>query len=88
MRYAAIVDGSLGAYGVVVPDLPGCTSGGPTIDEALRNAAEAVKLWMEDARAEGEKIPKARAAKNLRDDLEVAAALAQGSWLAEITVET
>ena len=57
-RYVAIVDGSPGAYGVVVPDLAGCTSGGATIDEALRNAVEAVTLWVEDARADGEKIPK------------------------------
>ena len=43
-RYVALVDGKLGAYGVVVADLPGCTSGGTTIDDALRNAVEAVTL--------------------------------------------
>ncbi len=26
------------AYGVVVPDLPGCFSGGDTLDEAMDNA--------------------------------------------------
>src|SRR3954447_21139439 len=84
MRYVAIVDGSPGAYGVVVPDLPGCTSAGPTIDEALRNAVEAVTLWVEDARAEGEKIPRARPAEKLRRDAEVGAALAQGGALAYV----
>jgi predicted RNase H-like HicB family nuclease len=49
MRYIALVDGKAGAYGVVVPDLPGCTSAGSTTDEALRNAVEAVRLWVEDA---------------------------------------
>ena len=29
MRYIALVDGNAGAYGVMVPDLPGCTSGRP-----------------------------------------------------------
>jgi len=29
MRYIALVDGKAGAYGVVVPDLPGCTSAWP-----------------------------------------------------------
>src|ERR1700687_3868846 len=43
MRYIALVDGNAGAYGVVVPDLPGCTSAGPTTDEALRTAVEAVR---------------------------------------------
>ena len=32
MRYFALVDGKAGAYGVEVPDLPGCTSAGPTTD--------------------------------------------------------
>jgi hypothetical protein len=36
-RYFALVDGEADAYGVT-PDLPGCTSGGSTTDEALRNA--------------------------------------------------
>ncbi len=49
MRYVALIDGEAGAYGVIVPDLPGCTSGGAATDEALRNAVEAVRLWAEDA---------------------------------------
>src|SRR5580693_2577221 len=52
-RYVALVDGNAGAYGVTVPDLPGCTSAGDTTDEALRNAIDAVRLWAEDALAEG-----------------------------------
>jgi predicted RNase H-like HicB family nuclease len=83
-RYVAIVDGSPGAYGVVVPDLPGCTSGGATIDEALRNAVEAVTLWAEDARADGEKIPKPRPAEKLRSDPDVATAIADGGVLAYV----
>jgi predicted RNase H-like HicB family nuclease len=83
-RYVAIVDGTPGAYGVIVPDLPGCTSGGATIDDALRNAMEAVTLWVEDARADGEKIPKARPAEKLRADPGVAATLADGGVLAYV----
>lgn len=83
-RYVAIVDKTPGAYGVVVPDLPGCTSGGATIDDALRNAVEAVTLWVEDGRTDGEKIPKARSAETLRTDPEVAAALAEGGVLAYV----
>ena len=83
-RYVALVDGKPGAFGVVVPDLPGCTSGGATVDDALRNAVEAVTLWVEDARADGEKIPKARSAEVLREDPEVAIALAHGGILAYV----
>jgi predicted RNase H-like HicB family nuclease len=80
----AVVDGKPGAFGVVIPDLPGCTSGGASIDAALRNAVEAVTLWVEDAHADGEKIPKPRSAERLRADPEVAAVLARGGVLAYV----
>ena len=63
MRYVALIDGKPGAYGVVVPDLPGCTSAAATTDQALRRAVEAVRLWVEDAVADGEKLPKPRSAE-------------------------
>ncbi len=83
-RYVAIIDGRPGAFGVVIPDLPRCTSGGRTVDDALRNAVEAVTLWVEDARADGEQVPKPRSADKLRKDPEVAAALARGGVLAYV----
>ena len=82
MRYIALVDGKAGAYGVVVPDLPGCTSAGSTTDEALRNAVEAVRLWAEDAIDDGEALPPPRSVEALRADPEIAAALAEGAVLA------
>ncbi|CUA82067.1 Predicted nuclease of the RNAse H fold, HicB family [Gulbenkiania indica] len=30
------------AYGVIVPDIPGCFSAGDTLDEAMKNAHEAI----------------------------------------------
>jgi len=83
-HYVAVVDGKPGAFGAVIPDLPGCTSGGATVDAALRNAVEAMTLCVEDARADGEKIPKPRSAEKLRADPEVAAALAVGGILAYV----
>ncbi len=81
-RYVASVGGRAGAYGVIVPDLPGCTSAGRTTDEALRNAIEAVRLWAEDAIADGEGLPAPRSVEALSADPEVAAALAEGVALA------
>ena len=81
-RYVALIDGNAGAYGIIVPDLPGCTSGGRSIDAALRNAVDAVRLWAEDARADGETLPRARSIETLRRDPEVAAALVKGAALA------
>ncbi len=83
-RYIALIDGKKGAYGVTVPDLPGCTSAGKTADEALRNAVEAVRMWAEDAAAQGEAIPRARALEKLRQDADVAEALEEGAALAVV----
>lgn len=45
------------AYGVVVPDLPGCFSAGDTLDEAIANAPEAILLHLEGLLEAGEGIP-------------------------------
>jgi len=81
-RYVALLDGKAGAYGVTVPDLPGCTSGGSTTDEALRNAVEAVRLWAQDAIADGEALPQPLSVEMLRADRAIAEAIAEGAALA------
>jgi predicted RNase H-like HicB family nuclease len=83
-EYIALIDGSPGAFGAFFPDLPGCTSGGATMNEVYRNAMEAVRLWADDARADGEELPKPRDMQALRREPRVAEALAQGSVLALI----
>lgn len=45
------------AFGVVVPDLPGCFSAGDTLEEALANAEEAIAAWMEAELDAGRSIP-------------------------------
>ena len=45
------------AFGVVVPDLPGCFSAGDTFEEALINAREAIELHVEGLLDAGEQVP-------------------------------
>ena len=45
------------AFGVVVPDLPGCFSAGDTLDEAVENSKEAIALWIETALDDDGTIP-------------------------------
>ena len=45
------------AFGVVVPDLPGCFSAGDTLDEAIDNAREAIELWLETVIDDGGPVP-------------------------------
>jgi predicted RNase H-like HicB family nuclease len=48
------------AWGVVVPDLPGCFSAGDTLDEAYANAKEAIEAWINTALDNGDAIPRPR----------------------------
>lgn len=61
MRYPiAIEAGTEGnAFGVVVPDLPGCFSAGDSLDEALVNAQEAIAAWVEAELDAGRGVPPA-----------------------------
>ena len=73
-HYIAIVEdaGPDHAVGVWFPDLPGCTSGGDDIDEALRNAPEALELYAEGLQEDGHPLPRARTLTELKADPEVA----------------
>ena len=73
-HYIAIIEdaGPDHAVGVWFPDLPGCTSGGDDIDEALRNAPEALELYAERKQEDGRPLPRARTLTELKADPEVA----------------
>ena len=81
-RYVAVIDGEPGAYGAWLPDLPGCTAMGRTLDDLLRNTQEAMRSWAEDAIDDGETVPPARGYDEVRADPKAAAALAGGAALA------
>lgn len=69
-HYVAIVedDGPDHAVGVWFPDLPGCFSAGDDVDEALRNAQEALGLFAEALAAEGRALPAARTLTALKGE--------------------
>lgn len=83
-RYFALVDGNAGAYGVVFPDLPGCTAMGGTMEIAISNAADAMRDWMDVTLESGAAIPAPRPLEVLRLDSEVIEALADGASLASV----
>ncbi len=58
--FTAIIEaGGKSGYGVYFPDLPGCVSAGDTIEEAARNAEEALSLHLRGIVEDGEDIPAA-----------------------------
>lgn len=58
MQYPIFIQKDLESdYGVIVPDLPGCFSAGYDIDEALKNAREAIECHLEGLLRDGDPIP-------------------------------
>lgn len=59
MRYPIVIEQGTEstAFGVVVPDLPGCFSAGDTLDEAMVGAEEAAAAWIDAALDAGQAIP-------------------------------
>jgi predicted RNase H-like HicB family nuclease len=61
MRFALALHTDDGvAYGVTVPDLPGCFSAGETMDQAIENAYEAIDAHVELLMDDGEALPEIR----------------------------
>ena len=54
------------AFGVVVPDLPGCFSAGDTLEEAMAMTEEAIIAWIETAIDAGQDIPQPSSIEALR----------------------
>lgn len=68
-RYLALIEeAGAKSFGVVFPDLPGCTSHGTSFDEAVANAAEALAMHLEGLREDGETIPAPRTLSAIRAD--------------------
>jgi predicted RNase H-like HicB family nuclease len=55
--YPAIIEPASEGYGVFFPDVPGCTSAGATVQEAARNAEEALQAHLDLAAEHSETIP-------------------------------
>ena len=83
-RYAALIDGADGAYGVAFPDAPGCTAMGKTMDEAIANAGRALAEWVGYAVASRLELPDVRPVDELRNDPEVIEQLADGAAIAVV----
>jgi predicted RNase H-like HicB family nuclease len=45
------------AFIAEVPELPGCMAHGSTLEDALKNAKEAIQLWIDTAKEFGDTIP-------------------------------
>ena len=70
MRYPIAIEtgDETTAFGVVVPDLPGCFSAGDTLDEAMVGAEEAAAAWIDATLDAGGAIPAPSSLEALRNN--------------------
>ena len=57
MRYAIVIEKAESNYSAYVPDLPGCTTTGNTVEETVRNIREAIMGHLEAMAETSEPIP-------------------------------
>jgi predicted RNase H-like HicB family nuclease len=73
MRFIAFVHKEPDScYGVSFPDVPGCTSAGDTLDEALANAVDALSGHIRMMQADGEAVPAPRSLEDIAADPAIA----------------
>jgi predicted RNase H-like HicB family nuclease len=58
MKYIYVIEkANDGSYSAYVPDLPGCTTSGETIDEVKHNIKDAVESYIDSLRENDEPVP-------------------------------
>lgn len=73
MRYIAFIHKDPDSiYGVSFPDVPGCISAGDTIDDAVRNAVEALSGHVRMLEADGDPVPSPRDFDAIMNDPDLA----------------
>ncbi len=68
LTYPAIFYKGEGGYAVEVPDLPGCTSGGATLAEAILMGTDAASGWVLTELEDGKPVPKASLIGDIRPE--------------------
>jgi predicted RNase H-like HicB family nuclease len=57
MIYAVVFEKAPHNWAAYVPDLPGCVTTGPTLEDTRRLIAEAIEFHIEGMRLRGEEVP-------------------------------
>ena len=61
-------DDKSGEYAVVIPDLPGCVSGGGSLADAILMATDAASGWVLDELEDGKVVPAASKVEDVHPD--------------------
>lgn len=75
MLYPVAIDKGDSSFGVRVPDIPGCFSGGDDYQDAIESVREAIEAHIELLVEDGEAVPEATTVENWLSDPEYAGAV-------------
>lgn len=75
MLYPVAIDKNDSSFGVRVPDIPGCFSGGDDYQDAIESAHEAIEAHIELLVEDGEAIPEVTSIEKWVNDPEYAGAV-------------
>ena len=65
MQYLVVIEQGPSSFGAYVPDLPGCIAAGESREEVATLIQEAIKLHIEDLKAQGQHVPRAHSSSEL-----------------------
>ena len=68
--YMFVHKGEKFGYWCEFPDLPGCFSDGDTIDDLMKNAADAMESWLDATVDDGGSMPEASNAETLKKKMD------------------
>jgi predicted RNase H-like HicB family nuclease len=71
IHYVGILDGNGKAWGVRIPDLPGCHGGGNSPEAAIADAVSAAREWAAHHAGRGRSLPRARPLAELLETAEI-----------------
>src|ERR1700677_62887 len=85
--YVGVVDESQGAWGVRIPDLPGCYGAGDSAEAPIRDAASAARKWIVHQEAQGMARPKARTTSEILSSREIDVAAGEAAVLIPVLID-
>ena len=85
--YVGIIDQGDGAWGVRIPDLPGCYGAGASAEDAIRDAASAAREWIEHQTGRARAAPKIRTTAEILTAGEIDIAAGEAAVIIPVLVD-
>jgi predicted RNase H-like HicB family nuclease len=86
-QYVGVLDGGGKAFGVRIPDLPGCYGGGASAEAAISDAMSAARDWLAHRQTKGEGSPKPRTLAQLLKAGEIDAARNEAAVMVPVVMD-